>query len=57
MEVIGLITVGVLVFLLGWMTGNIVEWVTDAHHRRISERRAAEHNLQMWAEQQRADRE
>jgi hypothetical protein len=53
MEVIGFIAIGVLIFLLGWMTGNIVEWAMNAHYRRLNERRAAEYNLQMWNEQRR----
>jgi hypothetical protein len=51
MEYIGFALLGVLIFLLGWVTGNAVEWLMNAQERRITEAKIAEYNKQMFFEE------
>lgn len=52
MESVVFILILVIVFFLGWMVGNLVEWIFNARDRRIDEKNAADLMKQMWAERQ-----
>jgi len=51
METVGLIVLFIVVFLLGWMTGNVIEWIMDTRERRLAEAWVAEHNKQLFLEE------
>ena len=50
MDIIGLIALGVLIFCLGWATGNVVEWILVSRERRLREARIADANAQLLRE-------
>lgn len=52
METLGFIFLGVFIFLLGWVTGNAVEWVLNARERRIVEKKLADYWTEIYREEQ-----
>lgn len=48
MDIIGLMALGVLIFCLGWATGNVVEWVMVDRERRLREARIADLNNELF---------
>jgi membrane protein YqaA with SNARE-associated domain len=54
MEYFGVALLGVLIFLLGWVTGNVVEWILDYRQRRLFERWLADENKQLFLKERQA---
>jgi hypothetical protein len=55
MEIVGFLLIGAFIFGLGWMTGNLVEWVMDYRERRLVEKWIADVNEDLF--KSRTDRE
>lgn len=48
MDIIGLIALAILIFCLGWVTGNVVEWILVSRERRLREARIADLNNELF---------
>lgn len=54
MEIVAFIVIGIFIFCMGWMAGNIVEWSITYRERRLNEAKIADLMNEMYHKERQA---